>query len=409
MYLGFLETLKYRDFRWVWLGLLISNLGTWAQLYAEQWYVYNLHHSSLQVGLLVSVQALPNIVFYLIGGLFADRFDRKKLLFFTQGTMAFLTLVLAVLVSMDAAPLPIYLAINFMYGLLIGLDIPARKSIVPNLVPKEVLPKALALYNATFQTALFVGPVLGSSLVTFLGFKFAYFFNAMTFAVILLAVYKMKIPKTIQTVEFRPTLLRDLYQAFEVIKQDGVLQTFLVVGGLFYICTRMDYLFPSIASNLLHLGVEKANWLNSSLGVGQIVGSVLVGWFDRPLKQRLVAFFFLQAAWLFGSAMLISGSHSLLIVCAILLLRGLMASVIGILLSTVVQTRTPNESLGRVMGVQTAMLACADLISFPMGLMVDHSGIQSALWVLSLGGIFTMVYLGVRIRFLLDRNRGVSL
>ncbi|MGZ4112012.1 MAG: hypothetical protein ACXVP5_06180, partial [Tumebacillaceae bacterium] len=136
---------------------------------------------------------------------------------------------------------------------------------------------------------------------------------------------------------------------------------------------------------------------------------VLIGWFDRPLKQRLLALFFLQAAWLFGSAMLISGSHSLLIVCAILLLRGLMASVIGILLSTVVQTRTPNESLGRVMGVQTAMLACADLISFPMGLMVDHSGIQSVLWVLSLGGIFTMVYLGVRIRFLLDRNRGVSL
>jgi MFS family permease len=138
------SVLKIRDFRLLWLGLMISNLGTWAQLYAEQWYIFSFHESATDVSLLVFVQAVPNILFMVLGGILADRFNRRKMLFFTQGSQAFLTLVLAVVISMNLMNLYLYLSINFLYGLLIGLDIPARRSIVPNIVPAEHLSKALS-------------------------------------------------------------------------------------------------------------------------------------------------------------------------------------------------------------------------------------------------------------------------
>jgi MFS family permease len=396
--LGLFEVLRYRDFRLLWLGLLVSNLGTWAQLYAEQWYIYSMNQSSLQVGLLVTVQALPNILFYVIGGVFADRFDRKKLLFFTQGTMALITLIIAVLVSLDWATLPIYLTLNFLYGLLIGFDIPARKSIVPNIVPKEKLSQALALYNATFQSALFVGPVLGAFVVTSFGYKYAFYFNALTFLTILWAIRQMNIPENIRNVDFKPTLLRDLKQVFHVIAQDRILSSFLLISFLFYVFGRIDYLFPAIATELLGIGVDEANWLNSSLGVGQIIGSFLLGWWDRPLKQRLIYLFLFHSVWLGISALAVAHSGSLLLASSIILLRGLFSSCIGILTATVIQTHTPNESLGRVMGVQTAMLSFANLASFPLGYLVDRIGVDTTLQLMAISSTVCLFFLLLRYR-----------
>ncbi|MFD2168467.1 MFS transporter [Tumebacillus lipolyticus] len=387
------QVLKYRDFRLLWLGLMISNFGTWAQLYAEQWFIFGINGSALDVSLLVFVQAVPNILFMVIGGILADRFDRKKLLFFTQGAQAFLTLLLALLISMNMISLYLYLSINFLYGLIIGLDIPARRSIVPNIVPMEHLSKALSIYNATFQLALFAGPVIGSTLVALFGYKTVFFLNAATFTAILYAVWQMKIPEKIRHVDFKPTVFAELRRVGTVFQTHHVLLIMVILNFLFVALGRIDYLFPSIATHQLKIGVEDAGWLNSSLGIGFVVGSLVIGTFETYFKQNLVRVLLFQGLILCTTSWLLSVSTSVWMACVMIAMRGAFLSIVGILISNALQIRTPDEHLGKVMGVQSAVISLASLASFPVGLLVDRYGVDSSLQWFAVGSALIFCYM----------------
>ncbi|TCP52351.1 putative MFS family arabinose efflux permease [Tumebacillus sp. BK434] len=384
--------LKIRDFRLLWLGLIVSNLGTWAQLYAEQWYIFSFHNSATDVSLLIFTQALPNILFMLIGGILADRFNRRKLLFFTQGAQAVLTLLLAVLITFNVMELYLYYTINFLYGLLIGLDLPARRSIVPNIVPAEQLSKALSVYNATFQLALFAGPVIGSALVALFGYKMVFYINFLSFSAILYAIWQMKIPDKIQDVSVKPTLFSELKHAGEAFRMQRVLLTMVILNFLFIALGRIDYLFPSISDNLLHLGVETAGWLNSSLGIGYVVGSVICGTFDQYFKRNVFGTIIFNVAALCLTTWVIAVSPFLWLDCLALFIRAAAASIGGIVIATALQMTAPDQHMGKVMGVQSAVVSAAQLISFPVGLLTDWLGIFTVLQVLVIGNLLIFGY-----------------
>ncbi|ASS76750.1 hypothetical protein CIG75_18600 [Tumebacillus algifaecis] len=390
------SVLKIRDFRLLWLGLIVSNLGTWAQLYAEQWYVFSFNESATDVSMLIFVQAVPNILFMLLGGILADRFNRRKLLFFTQGMQAFLTLLLAVFITMNVMDLYLYYTINFLYGLLIGLDLPARRSIVPNIVPPEQLSKALSVYNATFQLAMFAGPVIGSTLVALFGYKMVFYLNFLSFSAILYAIWQMKIPDKIQNVSVQPTLFSELKNAGEAFRLHRVLLTMVILNFLFIALGRIDYLFPSISDKLLHLGVETAGWLNSSLGIGYVIGSVLCGTFEKYFKQNVLATLIFNTLALCLTTWAIAASPYLWIDCIALAIRGAVASIGGIVISNALQTTTPDQHMGKVMGVQSAVVSAAQMASFPVGVMTDWFGIQTILNGLALSSLLILGYVMVK-------------
>ncbi|ARU61179.1 hypothetical protein CBW65_09135 [Tumebacillus avium] len=386
------SVLKIRDFRLLWLGLMISNLGTWAQLYAEQWYVFSFNKSATDVSLLIFVQAVPNILFMLLGGILADRFNRRNLLFFTQGMQAFLTVVLALLITFNVMDLYLYYSINFLYGLLIGLDIPARRSIVPNIVPPEKLSQALSVYNATFQLALFAGPVIGSTLVALFGYKMVFYLNALSFIAILYAVWQMKIPEKIQLVGVKPTLFSELKNAGEAFRLHRVLLTMVILNFLFVSLGRIDYLFPSISNDLLNIGVENAGWLNSSLGIGFVIGSLVCGTFDKYFKQNVLGMLIFKAVVLCVTAWVVASSSYLWLDCVTIAIRGAFLSIGGIVISNALQMTTPDQHMGKVMGVQSAVVSAAQMATFPVGLMTDWYGIQSILNGLAVGSLLILGY-----------------
>ncbi|MBB3908244.1 MFS family permease [Anoxybacillus rupiensis] len=108
------KSLRYKNFFLLWLGLFISNIGTWSQMFVEQWYIYSLNKSPLDVGLLTTMQLLPNTLFMIIGGTLADRINRKRLLLFTQTSMAVLTLIIATFIFLDKMSIGLLLVLNFL-------------------------------------------------------------------------------------------------------------------------------------------------------------------------------------------------------------------------------------------------------------------------------------------------------
>ena len=190
--------LQHRNFRLLWLGLLVSFTGTFMQTAAILWHVSLLAPDdtrALALGLVGLVRVVPVIAFSLLSGVAADALDRRRLMLVTQSTMACLALVLATLTFRGLSSLwPIYLlaACSSAAG---AFDLPARQSLTPNLVPREHLPNAITLNTIMVQVASVAGPALGGVVIATGGVAWVYAFNAASFLVVIGALLMMRMPQ----------------------------------------------------------------------------------------------------------------------------------------------------------------------------------------------------------------------
>jgi len=184
---GRLAAFRFRDFRLFWLSLFISNIGTWMQMTATNWLLYELTDSPLQLGLNGVFRAIPAIALGLISGTFADRYDRRKLLLGTQVVLAGLSLALGLLDrSGQIQAWQIYL-FTFISSAVGSFDGPARQALFPSLVPRAVLPNAVALNSLLWKGAALLGPTLGGIAIAAMGTSGAFFANAASFLAVVVA------------------------------------------------------------------------------------------------------------------------------------------------------------------------------------------------------------------------------
>ena len=190
--------LQHRNFRLLWLGLLVSFSGNFMQTAAILWHVSLLapdDHRALALGLVGLVRVVPVIGFSLLSGVAADALDRRRLMLVTQSTMALLAVVLATMTFRGLSSLwPIYVlaACSSAAG---AFDLPARQSLVPNLVPREHLPNAITLNTIMVQIASVAGPALGGVVIATGGVAWVYALNAASFLMVIGALLMMRMPK----------------------------------------------------------------------------------------------------------------------------------------------------------------------------------------------------------------------
>src|SRR5919109_2558918 len=178
---GRLAAFRYRDFTFFWTGLFISNVGTWMQMTATNWLLYQLTNSPMQLGLNGLFRAVPAIALGLISGTFADRYDRKRLLLWTQIILGLITLGVGVLdQSGQIQAWHIYL-FTFISASVGSFDGPARQALFPALVPRAVLPNAVALNSLLWKGAALLGPTLGGIAISVMGTAGAFYANAASF------------------------------------------------------------------------------------------------------------------------------------------------------------------------------------------------------------------------------------
>ena len=175
---GRLAAFRYRDFRLFWFSLFVSNIGTWMQMTATNWLLYQLTDSPMQLGLNGVFRAIPAIALGLISGTFADRYDRKRLLLWTQLILGVLTLGLGLLDHIGHIQAWHIYLFTFISSSVGSFDGPARQALFPSLVPRAVLPNAVALNSLLWKGAALLGPTLGGIAISAMGTAGAFYANA---------------------------------------------------------------------------------------------------------------------------------------------------------------------------------------------------------------------------------------
>ena len=283
------RALRVRNYRLFWTGQLISLTGTWAQEVAQAWLVLKLTNSPLILGTVVTVRFLPTLLFSLFGGVFADRFPKRRVLFATQTTLMLQALVVGVLVWTGAIQLVYIYIVAALRGLVDSFDQPTRQAFIVELVGPDELPNAVALNSTQFNAARIVGPAIGGILVATVGIATCYFVNAASFLVVLWSIARMR-PR-----EFhlgpraaRGNMLRQVGAGlrYSVTTPDValVLLLLLMLGTFGY---NFPVVLPLLAKYTLHTGAGGLGLLMASLGVGSLVAALAIAYTGKASRRML--------------------------------------------------------------------------------------------------------------------------
>ena len=344
---GRLAAFRYRDFRLFWLSLFVSNVGTWMQMTATNWLLYQLTDSAFQLGLNGLFRAVPAIFLGLISGTFADRYDRKRLLLSTQLALALLTLGLAVLDhSGSIQPWQIY-AFTFISAAVGSFDGPARQALFPSLVPRSALPNAVALNSVLWKGAALIGPSLGGIAISLLGTSGAFYANAASFLAVVIALMMMR--SYTPPAERPHDFFGEMKDGFTYMLSKPIILGVLVmeaVSSLFGLDNAMLTIF---ASDVFHVGAHGFGFLQSSRGLGAVIGSSLfIGMGQQPAQGKILTI----AAILYGVGFAAFGvAPSFVLAIILLAMVGATDAIWSAARGTILQLTTPERFRGRIMGL----------------------------------------------------------
>jgi MFS family permease len=373
--IGRLAAFRYRDFRLFWLSLLTSNTGTWMQMTAVNWLLYKLTKSPFQLGINGLFRSVPAIALGLFSGALADRYDRKKLLLTTQTLLGLLALALGVLDHSDnIRPWHIY-AITFLSAAVGSCDGPARQALYPSLIPRDVLPNAVALNSILWKGAALIGPMLGGIAISLLGTSGAFYANAASFLAVIVALLLMR-PHAVPPRQSRQ-IIGEMKAGLAFVYSQNVVLGVIIMEATTSIFGLDNAMLTIFASDILRVGADGFGLMQSARGLGAVIGSVLfitVG--QRPYQGKIL----LASALLYGAGFALFGlAPSFMLALLLLTFVGAVDTVWASARSTILQWLTPDRMRGRVMGIfQLSNQGLNPLGQVESGLVVPLMGARAA-------------------------------
>lgn len=338
--------LRYdRDFRWLWVGQLVSGIGRQVTLVALPYQVFVLTGSPLAIGGLSAATLLGLLLFTLPGGAIADAYERRRLLLVTQVGLGATSLALGLLALLASPPVPLIYLIAFLAAGISTVDGPARRAAIPRLVPAARLPAAYVLNQTNFQASSVVGPAVGGLLIAAIGVPAAYVFDAITFVAAFAAAFVIApMPPALSL--GRPTLAVVLEGLRFVRRVPLILSTFVVDLSAMIFGLPIA-LFPILALETFHGGPATLGLLVSAPAVGALVGSVTAGWVGGVRRQGRAV---LAAVTVWGAAICAFGLlvFSLPLALFFLAVAGAADVISAVFRTAIAQDATPDSLRGRV-------------------------------------------------------------
>ena len=270
---------RHRSFRLLWFGQLVSNVGTQMRLVALPYQIYVLTGSPFHVGLLGLFQAIPLISLPLLGGVLADRADRRRVLIATQSGLALSSLVLALVTQFGSTELWILYALTAVSASFSAFDQPARGSLVPTLVERSELPAAIALNQMLYQTAAVVGPAIGGLVIASFGVAAAYWVDTMTFAAAIAAAIAITAPR--QVLAAPQSIVESLVEGVMYVLRQRLLFSTMVLDLAAMFFGSIRALMPFYAEQVFKVGAAGLGLLFAAPGVGALVAVLTSGWVSR--------------------------------------------------------------------------------------------------------------------------------
>ncbi len=374
--------LRHRNFALLFFSLLFSNTGTWMAQTAQSWLVYEMTGSALALGAVFGAFAIPMIILPFVGGVLADRVDRRKVIWIMQSVAALLALAMAILVASGLIEVWHIIAISFASAVALAFDQPTRQAIIPDLVPREELRPAVALNSAVFTGGAFIGPALAGILVAVAGLPLAgvFFINATTFFAVLIAVAIMKIPP-VDPSRGKESVVRTALDGFKFVGRNELIILVIILSVVTSLFGRSyQALLPIFAKDVLDVGIQGLGMMNSAPGAGAILGAVLIG-----MNVKLPRNGILSLGGMGGFGLLViafASSESYLVSLVLLFLLGILSTVMIASTRTILQLSAPRDYMGRVMSLSTiAVIGFGPLGGFIVGPVAEYIGARDAIYI----------------------------
>jgi predicted MFS family arabinose efflux permease len=274
------QAFRYHDFRLMWSGAFTSTTGTWMQQVAQSWLVLELTGSAFYLGLVGFLSDLPILLFTLVGGVVADRIDRRKLLLGSQYTQMTTALVLTALVVADQIHIWHILVLVFIAGTGQSFGGPAYAALVPGLVKREDVPNAIALNSIQFNLARMVGPLLAGVVLAAAGVAWCFALNGLSFIAVIISLYLIR--ATFVPEKTTDTVMTGLRNGFAYMKTQGPLWQLSVLGFISTFCgIPLMTLLPVFAKDVFGMGASGYANLMAASGAGAITGALLYAAYSR--------------------------------------------------------------------------------------------------------------------------------
>lgn len=347
--LGPWRVLRNRDYSLLFWGQLISSTGTQMQVVAVAWQVLLLTNSPIALGLIGLLQAIPRLIFSLVGGVLADVFDRRKMLMIIEITMAAMSTILALCTIFHVINLTIIYAVVLVSASVSAFEFPTRQSIIPSLVKREELLDAMSLNSAMMQLTFIVGPTAGGFAIAWLGIANTYWFDVITYFVVLGSLFMMVVP-LVPLEKRAQARIGAFMDGMRFLRAHPVILAVLSLDFFATFFGSPRALFPIYASDILHIGPQGLGILQAATSIGAVVLVPFTGVVGRIARQGLgVA----MAVIVWGLCIVAFGFFPAPLWLGVLFLAGAGAAdmVSMILRGLVVQLTTPDEFRGRISAV----------------------------------------------------------
>lgn len=349
------SSLRIRDFRLLWIGLLISNLGTWMQLTATGYFIAKLagdpHTASLYLGLQGLGRAIPVLLLSPVAGLVADTLPRRRTLYWTNTIMSLLALILAVFTTLGWMNILGLILINAANSAAMSFDSPARQSWVPLMVPREYIGNAIGLNSVAFNAPAVIGPAVAGVLIASIGIAGSFYVNAVaTMAVVVALIFMQPAPPSTST--RNEPFLRSIAEGLRFLFNHKILGAIITVFIVTALLVRpYSSLLPAFVVNTLHANAKGLGIAIAATGIGGFAGALLTAYLGAREQRGVI---WIVSAIVMSAGVLALGfvwnlwlSLPVLFVIGTATLTFLGAS------NTLIQTLSPDEVRGRAISVYT--------------------------------------------------------
>jgi MFS family permease len=343
--------MRHRNFQLYFGGQLISNIGTWMQIIAQSWVVYQIGHSEVTLGLVAFASAIPILLISPWAGVIVDRMSRRKLLVMTQSGAMLLAFILAALTFANVVTEWQVIVLAALLGVVNAFDAPARQAFVPEMVGKKDLPNAIALTSMMFNMARVIGPAIAGLVLAAVGAAWCFTLNGISFFAVIIGLLLMELPQ-FQKLQHKSSPLQQLVGGMRYTVKNREIYA-LILLSLVFSFFGMSYstLLPAFVQETLHQGAMAYGVMNAATGLGAVTGAFLLahrvshGRRGQLLVIANIAFPLILIAFSFTSA------YPLSLLLAYGLGIGFMVQFT--IINTLLQTRVEDSYRGRVMGLYT--------------------------------------------------------
>ena len=378
----------HRNFRLFWIGQTVSLIGTWMQQVAMGWLALQLSNSAFIVGLVSAAGSLPILFFSLYAGVLVDRRDKLRLVTIAQVLLAAQAAVLWWAVWSGYITIPLLVMLAFSNGLIGAVEIPARQSLIVELVGRDDIVDAVALNSGGFNLARIIGPSIAAAVIAGAGLSWCFGINALSYIAVIGCLAAIKLPKFVPS-EQRPSAIAQFKEGIGYIRSRrevtglmGVI-AMLAIFGFQYLT-----LMPVIARDVLHTGASGYGLLVTFVGIGAVCGALtLAAMGNRVRRGRLLTI----STFSFSTLLILFSFVNVRAVAAgVLFFLGLTMLINGALANGILQSAVPNELRGRVMAAYVFVYVGFTPIGSLIAGAVAHA--TNVGWAIGIGGAVMLLY-----------------